>query len=333
MEYQAFIEAVKKTVISDFGFYEEGIFYCPEGIVPENKIVRHFVRLVNKESSGEEDDLDLPREDYLFCLDRPDMPMGRVEIISIRQLYQDAQTDGFEKAVARIKEKRNDDFVFRDAFRNRKEYEGVKDTLVIEPRNYWKYAKDLETCLFRLVGDVALVLYQFIGYFDKKKQFTSSKIRLPEIEKWGMLDKREQIFEDALRNTAELFPACVYDFKTGNEVDFLKTENLTLRDIEAPFPLKNVVMLSTMPSVNGAIALFYPGVIEKMMKIMKRPFLAVFMNTTDVMIFERTDMRRALQMTKTAKTDTGMGEPVSGSVYICDEKGVHMLGKDGRPLS
>ena len=69
------------------------------------------------------------------------------------------------------------------------------------------------------------------------------------------------------------------------------------------------------------MALFYPGVIEKMMKIMGAPFQAVFMNINDVMIFAKDDPM-AYHFAQTAKESSRMGEKLSGKMFLCDGKQV-----------
>ena len=60
-----------------------------------------------------------------------------------------------------------------------------------------------------------------------------------------------------------------------------------------------------------------------MMKVMGGPFQAVFMNINDVLIFDKND-NAAYSFAKTAqKGNTGMGEMLSGKVYMCDGK--HMI--------
>ena len=135
----------------------------------------------------------------------------------------------------------------------------------------------------------------------------------------------EKVMQAALENSMRLFPPCVHNFKLQKEVNFL-SEGFSKEEImfTSPFTNKKQLLLSTFGTVNGAVALFYPGVIEKMMKVMEGPFLAVFMNINDVMIFERTDIASGRQFAGTAKSGSKLGEMLSGKLYLCDEKGIHV---------
>ena len=86
--------------------------------------------------------------------------------------------------------------------------------------------------------------------------------------------------------------------------------------------LRGQILLSSSATTNGALALLYPGVVEKMMKIMGGPFNAVFMNINDVMIFDLKNPM-ASNYAEQAKESGKLGEMLSGKVYMCDENGVN----------
>ena len=163
------------------------------------------------------------------------------------------------------------------------DYEKMRDTLILRPLNFRHYAPLLGGHIYRQIGDVALVLYMLVG--DVKHSLTTSKIKREELEQWGI--SAEQAMDDALKNTSRLFPACVYDRRVGQEVDLLKTD-FSKEDVTF-FP--RLFMISTFRTTNGAAALFYPGVLEKLLKVMDGPFEAVFMNINDVMIFTPGDAK------------------------------------------
>ena len=195
-------------------------------------------------------------------------------------------------------------------------YESIREQLILRPLNYRLHIQDLKNCVYQKIGDFVLVLYQLIG--NVEHLLTTSKIKRDELENWGMTDQMEKVMRDALENTARLFPPCVYNQRTQKEVNFL-TEDLTKEDIV--YEHSNMILLSTTKTTNGAVALFYPGVVEKMMEIMGGSFTAVFMNINDVMIFSRNDPRAA-RYADGAKHSNKMGEMLSGRLYFCDKNGV-----------
>ena len=209
------------------------------------------------------------------------------------------------------------------------DYAKIKEHLILRPLNYDLHEFELFDCVYKKINDFVLVLYQLIGVKEEPQQngkmthFTSSKIKRSELKRWGISE--EEVLDEALKNTARLFPPCVFNKKTGKEANFFTEKGLTKKDITAPFFPVECILLSTFTTTNGAIALFYPGVIEKMMKIMGGSFAAVFMNINDVMICDKgspfVDSFKATA--KEAKSP--LGEILSKSAYVCDKKGLTPL--------
>ena len=189
----------------------------------------------------------------------------------------------------------------------------MKENLIIRPLNYSLHTADLKGYVYRKIGDFVLALYHRVG--DANHKLMTSKIFRWEVEKWGVSE--DQAIQDALENTARLYPASVYDKRTQQEEKFMEKE-FTREDITMHL-LQDILLLSAMNTPNGAVSIFYPGVIPKMMKIMGGPFQAVFMNINDVLIFDRTD-RTAVNFLNQAKESSKMGEMLSSKLYLCDEE-------------
>ena len=185
------------------------------------------------------------------------------------------------------------------------------------------------TVYIKKINDFVLILHQLIEVKEEPKtngkmtHFTSSKIKRGEMKKWGISE--EEVLDEAMKNTARLFPPCVFNKKTGKEVNFLAEKGLTKKDITAPFSPIECILLSTFTTTNGAIALFYPGVIEKMMKIMGGFFVAVFMNINDVMICDKGSPFVDSFKTTARELSSPLGERLSKSAYVCDKKGITPL--------
>ena len=122
----------------------------------------------------------------------------------------------------------------------------------------------------RKIGDFVLALYHRVG--DANHKLMTSKIFRWEVEKWGVSE--DQAIQDALENTARLYPASVYDKRTQQEEKFMEKE-FTREDITMHLQA-DMLLLSAMNTPNGAVSIFYPGVIQKMMKIMKDSRLGSF---------------------------------------------------------
>ncbi|MBR1485686.1 MAG: hypothetical protein IJ597_00330, partial [Synergistaceae bacterium] len=247
-----------------------------------------------------------------------------IQRIDLKATYELAQEKGFDAAFNEIKEsieqvKTSGVSAETLMKRNTSDYEGIREQLIIRPLNYKRYMNELSEYVYRRTGDIAFVLYQLLSY-SKENGISSSRIRRDDLRKWNMQDKIDDVMKNALENTARIFPAVVYDYAKDKQVDFLNDE-FTKEDITNKQLSLNVILLSTEATTNGALALFYPGVCEKMLKIMGGSFAAVFMNINDVMIFEKNDqhINACLQA---AKNPTS-GEFLSSRLFIGSDKGIN----------
>ena len=176
------------------------------------------------------------------------------------------------------------------------DYEKIKDDLFIRLLNVEKNRAELDDAIFRTIGDIALVLYARMGELDGCS--TSVKIKQHIFEKW---DKDEQMaFNDALLNTYFISPPRIYcweklicnmDYEGENFMNLLFDE-----------PLKKSAIgncLSTATRTNGAVAVFLPGVAQRLSDLLDGGFYMVFTSIHEVMIHsEKTadpkDLKRVL---------------------------------------
>ena len=246
-----------------------------------------------------------------------------MQCIAMERLYADAQDAGFEQAFSGIRKNlqgcrdaKVDTIILK--CRNASAFGKIRKGLIIKPLNYALHFHDLADCVYRRVGEVTLVLCLLLG--DTADVLTTSRITKEEIKAWGMEGKEQEILQEALENTAKLFPACVYDWRIKAEVDFLSSD-VKKDDMRAP---TGQILLSTKRVVNGAAALFYPGVVEKMMQVMGGEFVAVFLNVNDAMIFEPEDPE-SISFAYTAKHSLDHVEMLSTKRYLCNEDGIHTI--------
>ena len=318
MTFEEFVEKIQIQAHEELGYPLESMVFYPEGYTSDDPLEAQLIKDSNLKYEGKDDTKLLI--DLLIMEVSSTGSHGKMNRIGIRRLYEYSEKNGYDAAFAEIRNQKKDmDAATFDEerldTRSKADYEMIRCQLILRPLNYDLHSRELKNCVYRKIGDVALVLYQLLG--DAERSFVTSKIHLEELTLWGMDGQQEQVIRTALENTARLYPACVYDRRTGKEENFLEKE-FTREDISF---LKDRIILSTFRTTNGAAALFYPGVIEKMMRIMGGPFVAVFMNINDVMIFDRND-EIALQFAAMAKESGEMGEMLSGQPYLCDGKQV-----------
>lgn len=323
MTYEEFIELFKGRAQSELSYDPALIEFYKEGYSSEEPKVLEWIIDTNKRFSGQDSPWLL--KDFLVLKEDAGNGVFVGQRVAIHDVYMDAEKDGFDSAFEGVRKAHEEitrakagDVISK---RVSGSYEAIREQLIVRPLNYGLHIDELGGNVYRKVGDFVLALYQLIG--DSEVSLISSKISRDELKEWGMSAQSDKVIDEALANTARLFPACVYDNRAGNT-----DEDMAVNFLEGEFERKDItaygrtILLSTFKTTNGAAALFYPGVAEKMMRIMGGPFWAVFMNINDVMIFECGDSL-AERYARMAKTGGGLGEMLSGRVYLCGENGIN----------
>lgn len=187
----------------------------------------------------------------------------------------------------------------------------MSEQLIVRAVNFNKKQEKLKDgCFVMVTRDIALAAYAVlsdVGVFMTMD--ISKKLR----EKMGFSSEKELI-DFAIKNTSRRYPALVYDPDNLNDLEtpLLEAEFSSVPD--------RLMISCSNSNPNGATALFYPGVPEKLGEIMG-PFAAVCLNTMDVMIFKPGDPQIKAYR-QLASTENEYGEVLSGKVMYFDSEGV-----------
>lgn len=191
------------------------------------------------------------------------------------------------------------------------DFEKLEENLIVRPLNVNLHHNELKGCIYQCFGDVALTLYHAVsddGYL------ITHKVTKEEVESCSKSE--EELLQKALANTAERYPAVTVNFATHKEI-LVMQESFTKEEIMTAI---GTAILSTTKGTNGAAALFYPGVVEKIWNVLGEDFIAVFMNTTDVMILDcNHPLISNAQAIASQKNE--FGEYLSGRGYLCKKDG------------
>lgn len=307
MNYNEFIDSMIKKVKEELRDDDETVNFYQEGFTSDDPEMIEWIKDSNLRLAEKENTVLLT--DCLLLKKKDSSGNMNTQCIATRKLYEEVKISGIDAVIRKIRTKLD---------LSHKDYETVKSQLILRPLNYSLHMRELRGCVYQKIGDFVLVLYQFLG--DIGNMLTTRKIKRDELKEWGMEEKAEQVMQDALENSAKLFPACTFDYRRQKEVDFL-TADFSRRDIAVA---GNHFLISTFKTINGALALFYPGVVEKLVEMMGGAFKVVFMNINDVMIFDLNDPM-AKGYARTASTSSEMGEMLSKRCYKCDETGIYVL--------
>lgn len=200
------------------------------------------------------------------------------------------------------------------------DYEKIKQNLFIRLLNMDKNQKELKNSVFRVIGDIAMVLYVRMGKFENV--ISSFKVKKEMVDHWHK--NQGEVFEEALKNTYYITPPRIFQWeKLVFDPDY-RGDNFM--DTPTDFPLKKDAAgncLSTDERTNGAVAVFLPGVARRISDLMGSGFYMVFTSIHEVMIHndkmvEVEKLRRVL--IDTLKEATPEDEFLTLNIYHYDRE-------------
>jgi len=197
------------------------------------------------------------------------------------------------------------------------DYTKIKDELIIRPVNYsaefiQKNAK--EPCMYCKKGDIALVLYLIMSDCDGILNTIKVPMRCVEGYKKQTGMKDLDIFAAAMENTVK------------NQVPMFYTDMFNITDgsgkkvLESKERLSNnrVTLVTTSRKTNGAIAMFCPGVKEKLAEMYGDSFYVAFTSIHEAMVhkvgsIDPTSIKR--NVTETNRI-FGPADTLSGEIFF-----------------
>lgn len=168
-------------------------------------------------------------------------------------------------------------------------YAATKDIMIVRPIHIDAefYGKHEEApFMYKPVSDIALAVYVIIA--DKDGILNTVKLPMELIEKWEKENgiSKDDVFKQAMSNTEERYKAALYtnifDIENTPILDCMLMENgyrvTELTD-------NTVALITTMKKTNGAIAMWYSGVKEKISELYGgSSFYAAFTSIHEAMI-------------------------------------------------
>lgn len=161
------------------------------------------------------------------------------------------------------------------------DYDTAKSRLFVRLINYDRNADILRDVVHKTLGDIVFTVYAIVD--ENEFGIVSTKVLKSMVKKW---DKNEDdIFNEAIKNTYYLTPPRIYKWE-GVLCDesyagesFMNDEDIC--DLDKSFSGN---ILSTTRKTNGAIAVFLPGVAERIAELLDSDFYMVFTSIHEVMI-------------------------------------------------
>lgn len=279
MDYKEFLTKLKEKVLKnkDWHLSEADYHFYPDGFTSADQKEKEIIystniKYHNKESDVLEGDfviIDIPgtttdcrfSADYLYKAYKSD-GWDCVQYI-IDENIKIVTTTGVDQVIERLKD-----------------YEFTKERIIIRPLNYQNNRYELKNAVYKMCGDIALVLYIYL-YNNKELGFGSVKIQKQLVEEWGK--NLDEIWDTAMVNTNVMAPPRIYMnagecFKPPYERGEFMLCGSKLQHIES----LQVPVITTTQQINGAIAMFYPGVKEKLAEMFGKSYYVAFTSINDV---------------------------------------------------
>ncbi|MDY4691984.1 MAG: DUF5688 family protein [Blautia sp.] len=293
-DYETFVEELKTGLKEIMGISEDNISFEKKGSEASLENDRLLVKYAEHKDAWEVCGI-YPREIYKSYLLGADM--GNI----LQEIADD---------ISRIRKS--------DVYERTKDitdYEKSRKNLFIRLLNADKYADDLQNAVYKTIGDIALVLYMKVG--ECNNCITSTKIHNCIVRQWNK--DPDEVFKEALLNTYFISPPRIYRWEKLIFDPNYEGENFM--DLTHDIHLEKDTMgncLSTSRKTNGAVAVFLPGVAQRLAYLLESDFYMVFTSIHEVMIHndavvEPEDLKNILM--DTMKESTPEEDYLTSNIY------------------
>ena len=197
---------------------------------------------------------------------------------SVKGLWDDYQTGGWNRVHRSISEARKQALsIDMDTLPEiMADYEKAAPYLILRPLNFPERRYDIMKSVYERIGDVAIVLYLIIA--DKDGVLTTTKITKEIFQSWNR--EKDEIMQAALSNSMLQAPPRLYtdpkDIENIFDLPYSKGVFMALNPTVTSLRKTDVPVLTTTRTTNGAMALFYPGVMEKLAQLYDDSYYVVF---------------------------------------------------------
>jgi len=327
MNYEAFLKELEENIFSSQEFTGDGtvlrIHLRGEQAEPGDADTDHFIKNTNmkyfkSESStllGDFAELNIP------C--RTDDDKTNFIRFDIKYLYDLFCSYGWESVkshidsnisyAGRIEEKAGNIFNSLDS------YGKIRDKLIIRPLSL-KYNKaQLEEFVYKTVGDIALVLYAVV--LDDSENNCLNTIKIPKqiFEKWN-IDKDTLFLSTLLNTNVYAMPRMYTSLLNFESTPESESAFMSVDSTAGHLRAETIPLVTTTRKTNGAVAMFYPGVKEKIAEMFGDSFYVAFTSIHEAMLhkkgtFDPSSIRRHVRATNKA---FGPEETLSDNVYFYD---------------
>jgi hypothetical protein len=156
-------------------------------------------------------------------------------------------------------------------------FHAVEKRLILRPLNYYRSKKLLQEHVYLKVDDIALVLYVLVN--DGNGERHTAKIPRKVFTDWGLPE--DFVIQLAMENTVRLYPPMLMPMEAtlttsmqgDTSFSFFLANNKFFMDPLLAYKLKpsmaHIYTLCVHKGINGAMAPFYPGVLDRLCDLLQ----------------------------------------------------------------
>ena len=199
------------------------------------------------------------------------------------------------------------------------EYDLLKDKLFIRPLNFKDHRYELKNHIYRRIGDMVLVLYILASDENDGKTHDVLSVKVPKtsMQAWGI--DEEEVWESAMSNTYIMAPPRIY----LNAMDIVNPPYhrgafMALNSDITSLSPNAVPTVTTTAQINGAIAMFYPGVMKRIAELFGDDYYIAFTGTSEARLHKKGTIqpRSILMRIKQMNKAFDPSEVLSNKVYL-----------------
>lgn len=251
--YLEFVEVLRKQLLNVLHLQEQQIFFKKKAIDNKDRL---FVEAFEN-SSGKQ----------LCGIDVKDLYERCMEGSSMESISYSVQ-DEIEKlkTVGMLEGEMTPD-----------SYQKIRKYLFVKPLNKKAHSLELEDAVHKDVGDIACVVYMMLS---NTNEYFCVKIKNQHLKQWKMT--KEAVMEEALKNTCQMTPPFIYtNGKNKSGGSFMDNGAFCLSKSDKVMG----VQLCTNAKENGAVSVFFPGVLQRLAQLMESDLYILFTSRNESSIY------------------------------------------------
>lgn len=251
--YLEFVEVLRKQLLNALHLQEQQIFFKKKAIDNKDRL---FVEAFEN-SSGKQ----------LCGIDVKDLYERCMEGSSMESISYSVQ-DEIEKlkTVGMLEGEMTPD-----------SYQKIRKYLFVKPLNKKAHSLELEDAVHKDVGDIACVVYMMLS---NTNEYFCVKIKNQHLKQWKMT--KEAVMEEALKNICQMTPPFIYtNGKNKSGGSFMDNGAFCLSKSDKVMG----VQLCTNAKENGAVSVFFPGVLQRLAQLMESDLYILFTSRNESSIY------------------------------------------------